>query len=684
MKQIFFPMFFLWLVTPIRGQVKDSLQLAEVTVSGARVVKKADATLFYPTNQQKESSTNGYGLLARTALPHLRIDEVAHTIMALGNKGDVQIRLNGILCGQDELLALDPKSVKRIEFMDNPGLRYGDGVGYVINIITMRQDAGYTLGLDATNSVTALADNNFAFTHLNRGISEWGAAYTFNYQDLKKSRTSETSEYLLPDGTLKRIGRNDIDGRQKSLNHAFQLYYNAVKTDHYVFQAKLNGSLQQTPGNYRHIIISETSGDYKATENETGRTLSPNLDLYLQNFFGKEQVLTTNIVGTYIYTKENNFYNEGGPYAYTIHGKSYSLIGESIYENQLRPFKLSSGVQYNLKLTNNQYAGDAQAHDLTHRSTVYLFGQLSGKLGAFTYTGGLGYSFLQFSQGDYKYHFDLFRPKASLTYTNSKGFTLSYSFEISQRVSQIAMTNNVSIRQNSMEWLKGNPEIRPTSRTEQILQLSYNKPHFSTTLEGFYRTNRHTNMGQYTRQTEPSGDTYYIYSQKNQGSINMFYITEELRFDIIPDKLSLNGQAGIYRFINRGDDYRHYYTAFNGSASVNAYLGALTLSAYADNGWKFMEGENRGHNGPATYLAASYRLGNFMLSAYWQHLFQNNPRLDKSEILNRYVHKVKSINNGDFGNMVSIGISWNLHRGKHYKEIQCRLHYEDKDSGILK
>lgn len=278
----------------------------------------------------------------------------------------------------------------------------------------------------------------------------------------------------------------------------------------------------------------------------------------------------------------------------------------------------------------------------------------------------------------------MFRPKAMLSYQFSKGWNLSYSVELNQHVSQIAMINNVRIRQNSMEWKEGNPNIHPNKRIEQFLQLSYNRPGFSTRLSGCYRINRNANMDHYTRETDTAGNDFYVYTQLNQKGVNMLYITNDFLWDIIPEKLSLNGQGGIYRFFNRGNDYSHYYTTFNGGITLTAYLKAWTISAYTDNGWNFMEGENHGSNGAATYLAISYRTGNFTFSAYWQHPFENTPRFYKSEVMNRYVHKLSSMISRDYGNMVSIGITWKLNKGRQYKSAQRQIEYKDKESGILK
>ena len=72
-----------------------TVALGEVVVKAAKVVNKIDGQTIYPTDIQKESSTNGYGLLQKLALPNIKIDIAAHSVSAVDNKGEVQIRING-------------------------------------------------------------------------------------------------------------------------------------------------------------------------------------------------------------------------------------------------------------------------------------------------------------------------------------------------------------------------------------------------------------------------------------------------------------------------------------------------------------------------------------------------------------------------------------------------------------
>ena len=129
-------------------EVEPTVELGEVEVKADRIIHKTDGLLLYPSEQQKASSRSGYSLLQQLTLPNIRVDEVGHSISAIDQRGGVQIRrINGIIADKAEMLSLDPKSIRKIDFIDNPGVRYGDGIAYVIDITTRRADNGLPTSL---------------------------------------------------------------------------------------------------------------------------------------------------------------------------------------------------------------------------------------------------------------------------------------------------------------------------------------------------------------------------------------------------------------------------------------------------------------------------------------------------------------------------------------------------------
>ncbi|MBR7030053.1 MAG: hypothetical protein IKI06_02285, partial [Prevotella sp.] len=403
------------------------------------------------------------------------------------------------------------------------------------------------------------------------------------------------------------------------------------------------------------------------------------LDLYFHKDFKRHQSLTANVVGTYIHTDSHSEHNEGSNYAYDVTGKTYSLWTEAIYENRLKPFTLSMGTQYGQKYINNVYSGDANADNSMRSSMLYFFGQLKGRHGKLGYMGGLGVSTRYYRQDQWNDRFLLFRPKLTVSYPLARNLKVKYDFEISQHVSQIALVSDISIKQNAMETLVGNPEITPNRVTSHDLRLTYSTPRIMTELQGYWRLNANCNMEKYTRK-----DGHFYQTQTNAGNeCSFFFIQSYNRWEVIPEHLSVTLYGGIYRFFNFTDDYRHTYTAFNGGASVEAYLGRWTLTAYADNGWNFMEGEHRGHQPAAWYLIASYRMKHLTLSLYAQHPFCARPLTNRTEVLSRYIHKEVSQHSSDFGNMLTLNLTWHLSSGRKYRDIQRTMNHRDTETGIL-
>ena len=671
MKRLFFLPLLATMIAVHAQDIKEGETLQEVTVKGSKVVQRVDGQTIYPTRQQLESSTNGYSLLSKLTLPHLRIDPVMHTITALSNLGNVQVRINGIMASKEDLLALDMKAVQHIDYIDNPGVRYGEGIAYVVNIIVKKPVSGYDIGADLTNTLTAVNGDETFYGKFNYGKSEFGVNYSLDYQNFKGTGYEEQATYELESGEKRSILRQQLDGQNKSLNHNIQLTY-SLSDSNYVFQSKLSASRDIQP----HRLWSKFDS---FEDRSSSRTSSPALDLYFHRDFKRHQSLTANAVATYIKTDSHAEHNEGGNYAYNVTGKTYSLWTEAVYENRLKPFTLSLGAQYGQKYINNVYSGDANADNAMRSSTLYFFGQLKGRLGKLGYMGGLGVSTRYYRQAEWNDRFLLFRPKMTLAYPLARNLKAKYDFEISQHVSQIALVSDVSIKQNAMETLVGNPEITPNRVTSHDLRLTYSTPRIMSELQGYWRLNANCNMEKYTRK-----DGHFFQTQTNAGNeCSFFFIQSYNRWEAIPEHLSITLYGGIYRFYNFTDNYRHTYTAFNGGASVEAYLGRWTLTAYADNGWNFMEGEHRGHQAPTWYLTASYQLKNITFSLYAQHPFCARPLTNKTEVLSRYIHKDISQHSRDFGNMLTLNITWHLSSGRKYRYIQRTMNHRDTETGIL-
>ena len=363
MKRTYLLSFFLLLALTIVAQhpnLKDStkttaakdttVSLQEVTVRAARVVFRPDGRRYLPSLAVRNSSNNGYTLLERLALPWVRVDVTRHTIADRLNRGEVQLRINGAIASKSDVMMHDPKQVTSVDYIDNPGVRYGQGIVCVIDIHTRRSDAGDELGTDLTQALARYSDD-MVYAKVNRGKSEWALTYNFFYKDNRNEKARTLTDYLLTDGMHDIVSRVDKQYRSRAAGNTVALKYNRADTLGNVLQTKLTANFNHCPGN---DVLTDVNGtDVKNFSRD--RSFSPVLDLYLVRKLGRHQSITANVVGTHIHTRTYNYIDEGGPYAYHVKGNTSSLIGEAIYENRLKPFTLSLGANYQLKYTRNSY-----------------------------------------------------------------------------------------------------------------------------------------------------------------------------------------------------------------------------------------------------------------------------------------------------------------------------------------
>ena len=116
-----------------------SLMLAEVVVKASPVIHKSDRDLFIPSAEAVKQSNNGLSLLQNIQIPTLVVNTVLESVS--NPSGDVQLRINGREASINEVKALLPESIVRVEYHENPGLRY-NSANAVLDFIVRNPTVG--------------------------------------------------------------------------------------------------------------------------------------------------------------------------------------------------------------------------------------------------------------------------------------------------------------------------------------------------------------------------------------------------------------------------------------------------------------------------------------------------------------------------------------------------------------
>lgn len=191
-----------------------------------------------------KASGNGMDLLQQMMLPRVQVDLLNNEIKATGN-GVVQVRINGVKVEQDEIKALNPSDIIRIEYHDNPGLRYGNA-DIVLDYIVRRPDTGGSFGLDMAQGINSMWGEHNAWGKINHKNSEWGASYRIGPRDFYGMKRNNEEEFHLANGTT--LNRVEIGEPSRARLFMHNLNVN------YSYQSRI--SICLTPRSATGIIIN--------------------------------------------------------------------------------------------------------------------------------------------------------------------------------------------------------------------------------------------------------------------------------------------------------------------------------------------------------------------------------------------------------------------------------------------
>ena len=677
----------MWATLALKAQTdapKDSVQLQEVVVRGARVVNRTDGKMIFPSEEMTKSATSGYNLLRMLPLPNVKVDDISESISAANSLvGAVQVRINDVEASTADIQSLQPREVENVEFIDRPGVRYGEGVGIVINIITRKVTSGYVIGASGTLMPKAGMAKGNAYTKLNSGKSELSLNYSGYYRHSNGMNSVEQADYLMEDNTYKKVERNTNDIISRNTSHEIQARYSMINASGTAFLTTLSTSIDNNPRNYQKTNVAYSDGR-NATEviNNNEKTVSPLLDLYFKTNIGKNQSLIANATGAYTHTDyDYMFTSDKTSFGYNTLGKKWSLHSEAIYENRMKPFTLSAGLRYAQKYIDNDYSGDAVFVSQIHASNIYAFSQIQGSLWKIGYMVGLGLSREYYRQGETTYDRVWLRPKLNLSLPLSKSLRLNYTLTSSPASSKLQNMSGMSIVTNEMEYSVGNPDLIMERRDDHTLTLSYQSPRLYSQLMTFYRHNDHPAM-QHVYRTE---DGRFAKTFLKGRRIDMLMLQSYTNYDIIPQHLNAYLSAEMLTIWNDGQDYSHRLTSFNFNVGLSAWLGNWTFMATMDNGFHFMENEYEGRNVFSDYVSVSYRLKNLTASLFCQNLFKRNGKIEEVENHNHLAHKLFVARNRNTSNAIGIKLAWTLSKGRKFKGIERDTDsLKDMETGVAK
>ncbi len=663
-----------------------AVSLDNVVVNAANQRSTLDRKIVFPSDRQLKASTNGVNLLDQLMLPRIVVNHLNNEIIIPGG-GEVQLRINGVKVEMQDVQALLPADVIRVEFHDNPGLRYGNAE-VVLDYIVRRPETGGSLSTELTTGLNAEWGQYFAAGKINYKRSEFRSSYRLDTRNFHELWRENEEEFHLADGTsLHRIEKGE-PGRLKIFMHNLNLNY-SNQSDAYLFNATFRYACDANPKmNYRGTLYNVIDPDDRVAviDNTDQTTSRPALDLYYQRNLKHDQTLVFNLVGTYNGEESQRLYRESRDELLLtdinngVDGHKYSLIGEGIYEKKLAGGnRFGGGVKHMQAYSNNDYRN---GHDYTTKMTqaeTYMYGEFKGRVKKFDYTLGVGasrYWYHQAGEGD-AYQYYTFRPKVSGQYNLPGQSFVRLNAQINNSSPSLSNLNAIEQTVDSLQIQRGNPDLTPYLKYSLGLTYEWQKGIFYGNLWGYYEYAPDAIMDEKRLEGRK-----VILTWDNQRSWQRMTGEMMIRLGPIKDIFQLSFTCGVNRFISRGNTYSHTYTNWfcEGNASVTYKNFSFNYMMFTNRNWFWGETMNGGEN--IQQIMFSYRHKNFSVGLGAFNLLSDNFKV-QTENWSKHASYKKAMYIGESSRLFLAKVSYNFSFGRTFKAGQKKVNNSDNDSGVM-
>ena len=660
----------------------SSALLDEVVVKGEKVIQKIDRHLVMPTEAQKKASTNGVSLLQHLQLSGLTVNPMTKSIAT--NDGEaVQLRINGVQATHEEVVALRPEDVVRVEYHEQPGLRYG-GAAAVIDYIVKRKESGGNLSADLTNGVSPLGFGNYHVSgKYHQGKSTFTALMQWSRRDLEWNRENEETFYY----PHQVITNREVVASPNRIKYDYittSLNYNYTNGEKSMLNIAFRNNTKDIPHSFtdRNTLLYQEDKVYEVKDREQSKTVIPSLDIYYQLNLKNGQHLYFDVVGTYLGSDYGRTYSmtEQGETPMEIvsktEGDKYSFIGEAIYERPLWGGKFTTGMKHNQATMENIYQGDALTKVSMETAETSLFAEYQSKVKKLNYTLGIGAMRTFYSQGDAKQEKYIFRPTLNLSYSLGKAF-LRYNASLSGYAPSLSELSDVEQPMDAYQVRRGNPDLKSVTYFTNRLSASYRAKGVSAEVSARYSYDDKPIMEETLYE-----NGRFIRTYDNQKAFHRLNFQANLQLQPFKQYVSIKLNPYFNRYISRGNTYTHTHSnwGFRGSI-IGMYKNWIAMLDMFTSYHEFW-GETINKGEAVHSVALGYNKEKWAIQALVFNPFTKDYHQGVENVSKLAPNKQVAFSR-DFCPMFMLNVSFNLNFGKQKSEANQRIRNSDTDAGIL-
>lgn len=532
--------------------------LGEVVVEMPAVMTVGGKDVYRPTVQLKRDTNTAVQLLAGLQIPGLVVNPATGSVGIFG-KGNLSIRVNGRRVSQAELLSLSPRDIVKVEYIANPGVRYGDADA-VLDVTVKRRDSGYGVMANILQSANRGWGDYTVSLKYNVGRSEWSADYHSNPMWHMMCFRDNTEHIVLADGTQvdRREEGNPVSNRMVTHRAALQYSYAPRADVLFNVQTRLyrRNDLNRAVGTVTTRIAGVAStGD--ETEVSPLSSWQVDVDLYFHMRLNRRNRIFLNLVPSYVTSDSRRIYDTPDLSLSTrVDGSRRALLGEGIWEGRIGRGMLSAGLRARLDRSRAvTYASGSDGGSQRQREGKYdMFAQWRQVFDRWEYDAGVTMTMSSLAVTRTRHYVGV-NPRVYLRYRPNDILGMALRVDATSVTCGINDFNPALQRIDRYQWHRGDGSLRPWQRYDCRIELDarWKDATAKLTVEDVYCHNPVMDYKEYVGEM-------IVGRPINCGYNNDVAVKAQVRVPLAGGRVVLSGDGGWHYTVSRGRGYRHGYS----------------------------------------------------------------------------------------------------------------------------
>ncbi len=663
--------------------LNEGVSLEGITVNASHAISdQRGRTIIFPSASDVKASPTSLSLFQKLPLAGLEANPINRTLSVDG--GSPVILINGVPSTSDDLNALKPGDIAKIEYSRITPARYADkgNSGLIAITLKERSDGGQIYTWGRTALTTAFVDAIIRASY-HQGPSQFGLSYNPSWRNYQQVYDNTYESYISDDFKVD-LAEHDRNPFNYSY-HNLQLKYNYSPNTATLFSATFKVTPQSKGSRMIAQTLDSELGEYSNYNHVKGRDFTPSLDLFFRRDFNDNNSLEAQVVGTLSsseYRRTNNYMmpdDNNQSYIMDVDSRRRSLISEICYDHRFsEKTSLSAGIQNTISHSNNTYLTSDYKPVLTENNN-YVYAKLGQQIGSVNLSLATGAKLFWIKNDINRRNFVRNLSTVQLSWGISPKWRLSAAFRYSPGIPSLSALTDYPQQQTPYLISNGNPDLKVSQTFIYQIMLSFRHKKFSASLLVNYRQ-----ISDYVTDDIVYLGNYLFLSQSvNAGKAWLADANLNLNINDIAG-FGANLNLGFDHTEMAGETWCHHINSFSGSFSVWWNKGPYTISYWRKIPGKYLSGHYVGKEENGDALSLSFKPDNhWTLEASWMYMFDTKgtkyPSWGYSPVNPCY--RERYIRNN--GNMVVLSVSYSTDFGSIFRSASRSLNNSDNGSSLL-